>query len=230
MLVAVLVVCLALVGALFVLSLRLDGGAADERADAERRFRALGEALGARGKNGAVLELEMDGRSFVLELRTSRVGKVVLEIETPGVTPQASAARLSVVVRRETSIDRLGKKLRINREVQTGDAAFDAAAYVESDAPDADVERVLGSAEVRRRAYALLEQGFSKVVLPTGAGPLVATRDTGGIGLEPEAVRAACHDLAAAAVALVPPPTARASRCLGSRVRSPRRRAPCSRS
>lgn len=204
MLVAVLVVCLALVGALVVLSLQLDRGSGDDPVEIERRFQALGDALGAPESSGTI-SLDMHGRSFELGLRR-RGGKIVLEIETRGGSGSPASARLPVVVRRETSIDRLGKHLRINREVQTGDAAFDAAAYVESDASDADVERVLGAADVRRHAYALLEQGFSRVVLPTGAGPLVASRDPGGIGLEPEAVRAACLDLERAATAIPPPP------------------------
>lgn len=206
MLIAALVICVIVVGALVVLTLRLERGAEGERAEMERRFYDLGEALGATDV-GPTFPIDVDGRAFVLELKQGRAGKLALSIETAVERESQAGASTSIVVRRETKLDRLGKALRINREVQTGDAAFDAAAYVESDAQDNDVARVLGAEEVRRHAYALLEQGFSSITIPVGSGRIVAVRDTGGIGLEPEAVRAACQDLGAAASLIPLPPT-----------------------
>ncbi len=61
-----------------------------------------------------------------------------------------------IYARRETGLDRLGKRLGLNRETQTGDAGFDARVYLETDDPEALVQRALGSAEARAAVEALL--------------------------------------------------------------------------
>lgn len=48
-----------------------------------------------------------------------------------------------IVFRRERAIDRFGKALRINREYEVGDPAFDQGVYIESDVPDATLARLL---------------------------------------------------------------------------------------
>ncbi len=212
MLVVVLVACLVVAAVLVLVLLWLGRGQDDERAKLERRFFALGKTLGAESTAGT-LRVTAEGRTFVMLLRHGRSGKAGLEVETAAVSSADEApasggprGRLPIVIRRETSIDRLGKKLRINREVQTGDAAFDAAVYVESDAPDEDVERVLGEARVRQHALALLDQGFSAVTIDERAGRLVAARDPGGEGLDAASLRAACGELATVAEAVPAPP------------------------
>lgn len=62
----------------------------------------------------------------------------------------------AVKFRRETGSDRWGKRLRINRELQTGDSSFDDLVYVESDASDDDLRRILAAAEVRQGVLACL--------------------------------------------------------------------------
>src|SRR5262245_4627634 len=58
------------------------------------------------------------------ELREGEVVAVLFEVDRPG------TAELSrIVLRREGALDRGGKALGINREVQLGDAEFDAAIY-----------------------------------------------------------------------------------------------------
>jgi len=209
--VPILVVCLALVAALVVAALRLDRGADAHRAEIEQRFLALGEELGAR-TDSLGLSANVEGRSFLLGLRHARAGTVGLEIETDIGDDEgrdrapASTRHLPIIVRRETWIDRLGKRLFINREVQTGDDDFDAAVYVESDAPDAAVERVLSDPDLRRLSLALLERGFARVMIHEGTGKVVCTGVTSEEGLRAEEVRAVCRDLAGAARAVPPPP------------------------
>jgi hypothetical protein len=64
---------------------------------------------------------------------------------------------LGVTLRKETSADRGAKREGINREVETGDAAFDAAVYVDSQSEDHVLLTLLASPEVRGSAMALLE-------------------------------------------------------------------------
>lgn len=58
--------------------------------------------------------------------------------------------------RRETSLDRIGKRLGLNREVQVGDPGFDARVYLETDESDALVKRALGAPKTRSALEALL--------------------------------------------------------------------------
>lgn len=90
------------------------------------------------------------------------VGAVfVVERADSGETPR-------IVLRAEDAIDRGGKALGINRELELGDAAFDAAVYVESEAPDAQVTQVLAAAEAREAALALVRGPAGEVQLGEG--------------------------------------------------------------
>ncbi|MDI1477072.1 hypothetical protein [Polyangium sp. y55x31] len=203
MLAVALVLCLCLAAVLVLVLLGLGRKQDAERAELDRRFLALGQALGAENEGGA-LRVTAQGQPFVLRLRHGRAGRAEVEIEAAA---GGASARPPIVIRRETSLDMLGKKLRINREVQTGDATFDAAVYVESDAPDFDVQRVLGEARVRERVLALLDAGFSAVAIHDGGGKLLAVRDAGE-RFDADALRGACGELGAIAEAL-PTPSAR---------------------
>ncbi len=68
-------------------------------------------------------------------------------------------------LRLETGVDRAGKFLRINREMQTGDAAFDERVYVESSAADAVVLAALADPALRTNAVKCLEQGATAITL-----------------------------------------------------------------
>lgn len=60
----------------------------------------------------------------------------------------------------ERGLDRLGKALGVSREVQTGDAAFDGACYVDSADSDEVVLRLLAAPSAREAITALLRAGF----------------------------------------------------------------------
>ena len=68
-----------------------------------------------------------------------------------------------ILLRKETKHDRIGKALLVNQEAQTGDPAFDHKVYVETDAPDSLVDRLLGDAEVRAHVLRWLDAGWTNV-------------------------------------------------------------------
>jgi hypothetical protein len=82
----------------------------------------------------------------------------------------ASAPLPGILVRAEGGIDRLGKSLGLNREVQIGDATFDAAAYIDSAASDDVVKKALGGADVRARILELLALGYRLDMSSDGVG------------------------------------------------------------
>jgi hypothetical protein len=61
-----------------------------------------------------------------------------------------------LVVFQEGMVERVGKALGLNREVQTGDPEFDGVAYIDTIESDDAVQRVLGDAGVRRDIQRLL--------------------------------------------------------------------------
>lgn len=74
-----------------------------------------------------------------------------------------------IYARRETAIDRVGKRLGLNREVQTGDPDFDAKVYLETDESDALVQRAMGSPAMRLAVGALVAGAQPYVRLGPGA-------------------------------------------------------------
>ncbi|MEM9695655.1 MAG: hypothetical protein AAGA56_24135, partial [Myxococcota bacterium] len=55
--------------------------------------------------------------------------------------------------------DAWGKRMGVARELQVGDDPFDDAVYIDSDAPDEALRRLLASEEVRRTIQGLVESG-----------------------------------------------------------------------
>jgi hypothetical protein len=171
-------------------------------------FSRLAEVLG-----GEALAVELGGRRelapFVLreaagpavtvypELDEGACVGAVFVVERPDMaeTPR-------IVLRAEDALDRGGKALGINREPQLGDAGFDAAVYVESEAPDAQVAEVLASAAARAAAQAL-------VTGPAGEVQVGEGRVSARLGAEhlesPEPARALLVPLRALASALAVP-------------------------
>ena len=97
-----------------------------------------------------------------------------------------------ITLRLERELDRLGKRLGINREVQTGHDAFDRAIYIESSASDDTILRALSGTAVRAAVLSLLESGgvFKSVMIGAGAsdnqnGVISADVDTGALSQFP---------------------------------------------
>ena len=68
-----------------------------------------------------------------------------------------------VRLRKENSTDRVGKRIGLNRELQTRDAVFDENVYTESNAADEAVLKLLAREQVRAAALLLLKNGHPQV-------------------------------------------------------------------
>lgn len=67
----------------------------------------------------------------------------------------------AVMIYPEGKVERFGKLIGLNREVQTGDKTFDDAAYVDTiESNEEYVKRLLGSTEVRDAVRELLQLGY----------------------------------------------------------------------
>lgn len=133
------------------------------------------------------------------ELEEGECTAAVFEVERPGerVLPR-------IVLRREGALDRGGKSIGVNREVQLADPVFDAEVYVESEAPDATIREALAAPAARAAVVAVLRAVGGEVIL---GGDRVAAR-IGGEQLEDPrapAVREALAQLVALAGAVAAP-------------------------
>jgi len=81
-------------------------------------------------------------------------------------------APYEILVRHERALDRAGKDLGINREVQTGDPVFDREVYIETDGRDEHVKRIFADPSVRETIRAIVT---SKVEALTLGGAEIAT-------------------------------------------------------
>lgn len=82
-------------------------------------------------------------------------------------------APVELVLRRERSLDGLGKRLGVNREVELGDPSFDREVYVESEGSDEQVRAIVGPA-FRELALRILGAGVTALKLRAGEGRLTA--------------------------------------------------------
>jgi hypothetical protein len=123
-----------------------------------------------------------------------------------------------LTLRLETRVDRAGKSLRINRETQTGDAAFDERVYLESDAPDAAVLAALVDPGLRANVVKSLELGAASVALDR-EGNLVVSRPLRQASLLAlEQLTPLIDALGAAAEAIPPLVATRPARTLAGRL------------
>ena len=99
-------------------------------------------------------EYELDGqRLFVSSTFVSR-SWIRLNLRVP------TAALPSCVVFPEGGVQKFGKVLGLNREVQTGDQAFDDAAYIDCHDDAEQVAKLLSVPSVRQETKALLSLGY----------------------------------------------------------------------
>ena len=75
------------------------------------------------------------------------------------VTTTTPVAPAPIVLRRERWFDRLGSRLAINKEVEVGDARFDRLVYIESDAEETAVRRVLSDPRTREACVEIVAAG-----------------------------------------------------------------------
>jgi hypothetical protein len=87
----------------------------------------------------------------------------------------ARGAHPPVRIYAEGGFERLGKRLGLNREVQTGDEEFDRRVYLDTPLPPEAVRDIAGRAGLRRGVLTVLEQGFDQVELDHEG--ILVTRD-----------------------------------------------------
>lgn len=107
-------------------------------------------------------------------VRTAPVGSAFRDADRPQVLPRLP----HVVVRKEGALAGLTRALRLNREIETGDRAFDDAAYVEHEGDRALVAQLLADARLRAAIVAGLDAGAAVVFNEEEHG--VALRFAGG--------------------------------------------------
>lgn len=135
-------------------------------------FARLAEALGGelewaeRGKvrepSGIVLRGDVELRVYP-ELSEGECVGAVFVVARP-----AAAEMPRIVLRAEGALDRGAKQIGLTREAQLGDPEFDAAVYVESEAPEATIRAALAAPAARAAAIALVRGPAGEVQLGEG--------------------------------------------------------------
>ncbi|MBS2017715.1 MAG: hypothetical protein JST00_32860 [Deltaproteobacteria bacterium] len=120
---------------------------------------------------GAAPDLTLRVGTTVIHLQASVGGKGALLGARFWISIGAPIAPYEIVFRHEGALDRAGKQLRVNHEVQTGDEAFDRDVYIETDGLDDDVRRLLSEGRVRDPIRAIVTEKVDRLIL--GGDPLV---------------------------------------------------------
>lgn len=123
-----------------------------------REFRALAAALGVDFEDSAELSLLINRTPVKLALEINSGSVVGLTVAVTLEGPARSSTHPFIELTKETAADVEGKQRGINREVQIGDQPFDRAVYIDSDAGDDEVRRVLSKSTVRASALQLLDE------------------------------------------------------------------------
>ena len=109
-----------------------------------------------------------------------------------------------LTLRFESKLDRIGKWLRINRETQTGDPAFDDRVYLESEAPDALVLAALVDRGTRAGVVACLTLGCASLTLDDQGYLGAEVALTNEASVAPESITTVLDTLAATAEGIPP--------------------------
>lgn len=148
----------AFLTAVIVLATRWSRKLLQAKSDALLRGLPLAKQIGERQKpklyRGAETEYEIDGRRVVLNTYYQNRSWVRASLRIDG------GPYPSLTVFPEGGLERFGKAIGLNREVQTGDQAFDELAYLDTWDSDENVRRVTDSAAVRGAMSELLMLGF----------------------------------------------------------------------
>lgn len=149
--------------------------------DMQPQFSQLADALGGayewqytpeqKYRYIASVALMVDGVPFtIFPVTGSKGGFMGVRFHTQIASPVTSS---QITLRKETTRDRVGKQLRINREYESGDAAFDNEVYVETDASDLTLTRIFREPSARHLTRVALQNGIKEI-------ELASTRGVGG--------------------------------------------------
>ena len=152
--------------------------------DAQPKFTDLALRLGGRFEWSAIpstsyryirsFQIDVDGVALTVVPIAGKSGLSGVHFAATLVAP---VTRASIVFRHEGFLDRLGSRMRINREFSSGDASFDNVVYVETDAPDATLRRVLESPHARASILQMLSAGAREVDIMDAWLALTAAQD-----------------------------------------------------
>lgn len=114
-------------------------------------------------------EMERDGLRFkVFPFMRGRYEYVEIQLVTEANLPL-------VVLRPERGLDRFGRAVRLNREVQLGDAELDAAVYIETDETDEHVRAALADPALRATVLRAVRAGQTITLSKHGAALVFGT-------------------------------------------------------
>lgn len=116
----------------------------------------LGERLGEAAPDQ--VRLRINGAQIEVDHSDARA-------VTISVTRSVPSRRPRITLTRETKLDRDEKAQGLLRELQLGDAKFDALVFVESAADDAQVAQALARDEARLAARRIIQAGATAIVL-----------------------------------------------------------------
>jgi hypothetical protein len=111
-------------------------------------------------------DIELDGRKLTLGITFAN------KLQLCAVEVKRDKLPL-IVFRRERGLDRLGRWLFLNREVQTGDNGFDAEVYIETDEEEYLVKRTLETPQARDAVSAAVAQHRAIILSKEGVGGTV---------------------------------------------------------
>lgn len=114
--------------------------------------------LDAFGESSAPVQVTVNGVEVELDRSDERFVKVSVKRSAPSRRPR-------ITLTRETKLDRDEKAQGLLRELQLGDAKFDALVFVESAADDAEVAQALSRDEARLAARRIIQAGAVSIVL-----------------------------------------------------------------
>lgn len=104
-----------------------------------------------------------------VSLNSGSVDGIDIEALAPGLPPMR--------LKREMEEHRDDKQAGVVKEVQTGDTAFDAAVFIETEASDGDVLTMLASPAVRAAIMKLWEEGVSEITVTSTALSIKTSRE-----------------------------------------------------
>lgn len=143
-------------------------------------LQALASGLGAKEKDDR-FSTPHEGLSFEIQLSPAEGISACLEVSTnlDNITRDATEApagyrgnpsarvlgRPTIHLRKKTWWSRLGARLRIVRDADTGDSAFDEMFCIEASAPDEDIRRVLSEPRARSALLDIAKAGADRITI-----------------------------------------------------------------
>lgn len=147
--------------------------AEDPESDLVLRLRALAQ----RAETSASFTLDWKGVAIAVRHIQGSGSELQLRVAYPSAAGASLRALrpMAINLRREDDFDRKAVKSGIAVETQTGDAAFDAAVYIDTPSPAEITRCVLAPTEVRAAALELLREGVRELWIDDPQGEVLVS-------------------------------------------------------